>query len=283
MTTVGDEDLVRAAVAGDAEALAALVRRHQRAFFHFALRLVLSPADAEDLSQEAMIRVITRLDRFEGRSSFRTWAFRILVNLFLDGKRRKMENALTSFEALGAELDSLPLEPLTLSETFEPERALIVEEAKLGCMLGMLLCLDRNQRLAYVLGEVMGVPSPVAAEILDLTPESFRKRLQRARRDLTEFMNEKCGLMREENPCRCEKKTRAFIHQGWVDPQRLKFTDRRVAQLRREAPARSVELCRAEERAGQLFSDQALVDGPDLAGRLHELVTEPKLRAALNL
>ena len=48
---------------------------------------------------------------------------------------------------------------------------------------------------------------------------AFRKRLQRAPADLTAFMNDKCGLINEANLCRCEKKTRAFMDAGWLDPE----------------------------------------------------------------
>ena len=75
----------------------------------------------------------------------------------------------------------------------------------------MLLCLDREQRLIYVLGEIFGVTDTVGAELLDTSPDNFRQRLARARRDLHSFMNDKCGLVNQANPCRCARKTAGFI------------------------------------------------------------------------
>lgn len=69
-----DLDLVRAAGSGDAMALDQLVRRHQSWIYNLALRFLLNPDDAADLTQEVLIRIITRLGQFQGRSSFRTWA-----------------------------------------------------------------------------------------------------------------------------------------------------------------------------------------------------------------
>ena len=83
----------------------------------------------------------------------------------------------------------------------------------------VLLCLDRDQRVAYVLGEIFEAPSKLAGEVLGISPAAFRKRLERSRRDLVAFMNEQCGLVDASNPCRCERKTRAFIEAGWVDPR----------------------------------------------------------------
>ena len=208
-----DEDamLCTQAINGNAEALTALIKKHQRWIYNLALRLVLNPTDAEDLAQEAWIRIVTRLSQFQGKSAFRTWAYRIVVNHFLDGKRRKLEQVITTFADYGEELDSIPLTNLQLPPKLDPYEALIVEEAKVGCMLGMLLCLNREQRVVYVLGEIFQAPSAIAAAILAITPATFRKRLERARRDLTSFMNEKCGLLNENNPCRCHKKTQGFI------------------------------------------------------------------------
>ena len=72
---------------------------------------MLSPADA-DVAQEALLRVITRIGQYEGRSSFRTWAYRIVMNCFLDAKRGRLEGVITSFRGYGEELDKLPLEEL---------------------------------------------------------------------------------------------------------------------------------------------------------------------------
>lgn len=73
-------------------------------------------------------------------------------------------------------------------------------------MSSMLLCLDREQRVALILGGIFNLKSSVAAEILGLAPDTFRKRLQRAKADLFQFMEDKCGLINPDNPCRCQKK-----------------------------------------------------------------------------
>jgi DNA-directed RNA polymerase specialized sigma24 family protein len=226
--------------------------------------------------------VITRIGQFEGRSSFRTWAYRIVMNCFLDAKRGRLEGVVTSFHGYGVELDKIPLEDLDGPPS--AERTLLVEEAKLGCMLGMLLCLDREQRLAFVLGEIFECPSPLAANILDITPAAFRKRLERARADLSAFMQEKCGLMNPSNPCRCEKKTKGFIAAGWVDPRSLKFTAAHVQRVREDVPqhARSLDAI-YEERAPWLFRDHPMLDGPDVATQITTLLKDEAVQHALKL
>lgn len=276
----GDVRLALAAAAGERAALDTLVCKHQRWVYAIAVRMMVSPADAADVAQEALLRMITRIGQFEGRSSFRTWAYRIVMNCFLDAKRGRLEGVLTSFEGYGKELDKIPLEQLHGFPS--AEHTLLVEEAKLGCMLGMLLCLDREQRMAFVLGEIFECPSPLAAEILAITPAAFRKRLERARADLSSFMQDKCGLMNPSNPCRCDKKTKGFIAAGWVDPRSLKFTAAHVRRVREDAPARSRALDTVcDEWAPWLFREHPMLDGPDIATQMTSLLQGEALRGAL--
>jgi hypothetical protein len=90
---------------------------------------------------------------------------------------------------------------------------LLATEAMLSCTSGMLLCLDREQRLSYILGAIFEVSDTVAAVVLQISPENFRQRPARARRDLRNFMNDMCGLVKQANPCRCAKKD-PRLHPG---------------------------------------------------------------------
>ena len=209
------------ALKGSRVALEALIKRHQDYIYNVALKMLMNPADAEDLTQEVLIKVITKLSQFKGRSDFRTWLYRITFNHFLDSKRGQFEEIVTTFDAFGEALDNTPDIELTPEEKVEMHE--LVEEAKLGCMSGMLLCLNRDQRLVFVLGEMFGVDHNLGGELLELTPANFRKKLERARRDLYNFMQRKCGLLNKNNPCRCARKTKGFIQQGWVTPGDLLF------------------------------------------------------------
>jgi RNA polymerase sigma factor (sigma-70 family) len=215
-----DQALVARARSGDRKALEELVRRHQPWIYNIALRMLFHPQDAEDATQEILVKVLTRLSSFEGRSSLRTWLYRIAVNHVLNMRRGRVEDSAVSFRSYGEELENTPdLDPPDLKAP-APEANLLVTEAMLACTSGMLLCLDREQRLAYILGAIFGVSDTVAAEVLEITTENFRQRLARARRDLRNFTNDKCGFgepgesvqMREEDarlysgrPCRSGK------------------------------------------------------------------------------
>src|SRR5580700_7215227 len=179
-----DRTLVERARAGDRDALEGLVQRHQGWIYNLAVRMLYHPQDAEDATQEILLKALTRLSSFEGRSSFRTWLYRIVVNHVLNMKRGRAEQAVISFSAYGQAIADTPdLDPPDPGIS-SPEVRLLVDEVMISCTSGMLLCLDREQRLTYILGQIFGVTDTVAAEVLESTRENFRQRLARARRDL---------------------------------------------------------------------------------------------------
>ena len=168
-----DRTLVERARAGDRDALEGLVQRHQGWIYNIAFRMLYHPQDAEDATQEILLKALTRLSSFEGRSSFRTWLYRIVVNHVLNMKRGRAEQGVTGFRAYGDTLDRTPdSEPPDLSSV-SPDVKVLVAEAMISCTSGMLLCLDREQRLAYILGEILGATDAVAADVLDISCENF--------------------------------------------------------------------------------------------------------------
>lgn len=213
--------LVEAAVAGDRKALDKLVHLHQPFIYNVAWKMVHDANDALDLTQETLLKVITKLAQFKGKSSFRTWLYRIVMNEFLMGKRRKSEASFSSFDDYGAQLDAVPNAELTREEEIEQEE--LSREMKIRCMSGMLMCLTREQRLIYILGDSFGIDHKVGAEIFEVTPQNFRVKLHRARKELYNYMNNKCGLVNKDNPCRCPKKARTLKQMGALDENNLQF------------------------------------------------------------
>src|SRR6059036_3954007 len=94
-----DRTLVARARSGSREALEDLVRRHQGWIYNIAVRMLYHPHDAEDATQEILIKAVTRLSSFEGRSSFRTWLYRIVINHLLNMKRGRTEQTPISFRS----------------------------------------------------------------------------------------------------------------------------------------------------------------------------------------
>ncbi len=272
-----DENLVARARAGDRKALEDLIEHHQAWIYNIALRMLFHPQDAEDATQEILVKIVTRLSSFEERSSLRTWIYRIVVNHVLNMRRGRLEDPLIDFRRYGEELEKIPdLDPPD-PKGASPDGNLLVTEAMLACTSGMLLCLDREQRLAYILGAILGVSDAVAAEVLELTSENFRQRLARARRDLRNFMNDKCGLVNPANPCRCAKKTRGFIQAGHVDPNNLLFVRERICNVREAAPKTYQTIKTLDDKCAEIYRGHPFYRPPDLVQMVRKLVLSPAL------
>lgn len=217
-----DLDLIKAAQDGSKSAIATLVNQHQRFVFNVALRLVKNHEDAADLSQEAFVKMLTKLGQFNGKSSFRTWLYKIIFNHFLKADEKKKRSEFISFEPFGEFLDQTHVEDdLTESEHRAYNQHIL--ESRNSCLKSMLLCLDRTQRMVFILGSIFNLRSNEAAEVLDMSPATFRKQLSRAKSDLFQFMDNKCGLINPNNPCSCSKKTKGFIREGKIDPKHKTF------------------------------------------------------------
>jgi RNA polymerase sigma factor (sigma-70 family) len=279
-----DSVLVEQAIAGDRAALEKLILRHQAWIYNIAVRMVFQPQDAEELTQEVLVKVITKLSTFQGESKFRTWLYRIATNHVLNMKRRGAEAQTLTFASYGAAIDGTPDLDLPDPKSVPVEVPLLVEEAKNGCTMGMLLCLDRKQRLIFTLGAILGASDAVGAEVLEMTADNFRQCLARARRDLHSFMNNQCGLVNKENPCRCPKKTRGFIEQGHVDPHRLLFVSQHVSRVRDIAPetVREIEDV-VEQQHADIFRDHPFLQPADQVGWLRRMLEGEDLRGALRL
>lgn len=203
---------------GERAALEDLILAIQPMIFRLAQRFLLMPHDAEDETQEILVKIITRLGQFDGKSQFKTWAYAVASHHLLDIKRRPTEQVMTFdefAEDLAQGLSDMPYEG--------PDTALILEEVRIGCTLAMLQCLKREARMAYILGEILELDHQEAAAVLGVSTSSYRKRLSRAREAVTDFMLGHCGLVDTNNPCQCSKRVSRARELGRVDPSRLMF------------------------------------------------------------
>lgn len=208
------EHLARLAIDGDQGALDLVVRELQPDIYGIALRMLWNKEDAEDATQEILVRIVTRLSQFDFRSRLRTWAFRVAVNYVLDVKKSATERLQMTFQSLG---DSL-LETLSEEGPTDTERSLMVEEVRVGCSMAMLQCLDRPHRLAYILGDIMELSGPEAADALNISPDLFRKRLQHARAAVLSFTKGHCGLVSDSAPCSCNRQVAGNTRAGRINP-----------------------------------------------------------------
>lgn len=214
--------IVERAVDGDADALEDVCSALQDPIYRLAMRMFSHPEDAADATQEALIRVVTNLASFEGRSKVTTWAYTIASRQFLRMKTQRLEAAVGSADDFGGWIDQHRSEP-SVDTVSMVEFDELCGDVRIACTYGMLLCLSRPVRLAYVLGDVIGLTDIEGAQACDTTPAAFRQRLARARKTMRSIMGQRCGLISSDNPCRCSQLVDASIDAGILDPQRPLF------------------------------------------------------------
>ena len=268
-----DQDLVAAAVGGERGALETLVLRHQPWIYNLAFRMVMVPQDAEDVTQEVLVKVLTKLGSYDPeKGAFRTWLYRIVTNHVLNMKARGYEQAITGFDAYYSFVAQIPdTEP---DDT--PEMALITEDLKIGCVMGTLLCLDRTQRMAFILAVAFGATDRVGSELLGISRDAFRKTLSRARGKLRQYMSGNCGLVSPDAPCRCRNKVKSFVDSGAYSVDRLNY-------LVPDRPAMEEIVGQVEERfegevrsrTTELFRSHPFYPGSDSVAWLREFLQDP--------
>jgi hypothetical protein len=140
----------------------------------------------------------------------------------------------------------------------------------------MLLCLDRAHRLAYILGEILELEGPEAAEVLEVAPDVFRKRLSRAREAIVDFTKAKCGLVNPQNPCRCHRRVGSALAMNRIDRGKLLFAHDAAEAARFPEVLAAIRTLQDTRRVAAVYRAHAEFSSPDLSARLKELV-EKKL------
>jgi RNA polymerase sigma factor (sigma-70 family) len=234
-----DSDLIARAIDGDKAALEEVLAQLRDPLYRLALRMVWRPADAEDATQEILIRVITRLASWRGEAGLLTWAYRIGVNYLLNLRRRTPQEAsMLSFDEFR---DGLA-DGLAAADYAGPDAGILAHEVRLSCTQAVLQCLERGERIAYVLGDIFELPSPEAAWILDVTPAAYRKRLERARQRIRAFMNSTCGIVDPDSFCRCARRIDKAKSQGRINPERIVLAAHPVSASGADVEAAAAQL-----------------------------------------
>ena len=214
--------LIEKATAGDKESLETVILSVQDLVFNLSLRMLGTFPDAEDATQDILLKLITHLSSFKGESAFSTWVFRIAVNHLKNYQKHMFAKFPLSFEFYGDDIkngnkDDIP------DLTQNVEASILAEELKLSCTNVMLQCLDTESRCIFILGTMFRVDSRIAGDILGITPEAYRKRLSRIRSRMADFLTEYCGEY-GNGTCHCTDRINYAIQNHRINPAQLSFT-----------------------------------------------------------
>ncbi len=208
--------LVDQATSGDKDALETLITGVQDMVFNLSLRMLGTFADAEDATQDILLKMITHLSSFRGDSAFTTWVFRIAANHLKNYKKHMFARYPLSFEYYGNDIENGEIENIP-DLTQNVEKEILAEELKMSCTNVMLQCLDTESRCIFILGTMFKLDSRIAGDILEITPEAYRQRLSRIRRKMADFLGEYCGEY-GGGKCRCKDRVNYAIQSHRLNP-----------------------------------------------------------------
>jgi RNA polymerase sigma factor (sigma-70 family) len=282
-----EKALVARAQAGDVKALERLIRLHQSWVFNIVLRMVADYHLAEDISQEVLLKIFSKLPTFKGKSRFRTWLYRIAVNQVLNLKKTRQEEIHAKYSWRWA--DDKYVEDYIASAVPDPklipaDLAVIAREVMIKCMLGMLLCLNRKHRIIYIMGAILHVNSRTGSEILGVSEANFRQILSRSKRRLWNFLNERCGLVNPVKPCTCERSLPSYVKSGYVDPLRIIFNAEGAPRIREIVSGAAEKLRNIQyAKCQELYRDHPFQDSPDFSKKVIEILNGEDVQRLLKL
>lgn len=232
--------LIEQATAGDKQALETVVLSIQDLVFNLSLRMLGTFPDAEDASQDILLKVITHLSSFKQESSFSTWVFSIAVNHLKNYKKHMFAKYPLSFEFYGDDIVNGKIDDVP-DLTQDVERSILAEELKYSCTNVLLQCLDPDSRCVFILGTMFKVDSRIAGDILGISPEAYRQRLSRVRKKVAGFLSEYCGEY-GEGSCRCVDRVDYAIQNRRISPQHLDFASAKPIEGAAEVKAAMEEI-----------------------------------------
>jgi len=189
--SIDDATLVEKCRQGDSDAMERLIIKYQDRIYNVILKICANNDDAAELTQETFVKVIENIGKFQGRSSFYTWAFRIAVNLTLNFRRRSNKLAVRSLEAQGKESGDKKKQLLRdfLRDDSASDPAELAQSTEL-CEIAVkaLMRLDDAQRTVVVLRDIESMNYAQIAGVLNIQLGTVRSRLSRARSNLRDIM-----------------------------------------------------------------------------------------------
>ena len=217
------QKLVGQATAGDKKALETLIAGVQDIVFNLSLRMLGTFADAEDATQDILLKMITHLSSFRGDSSFTTWVFSIAANHLKNYKKHMFAHYPLSFAYYGDDIENAEIQDVP-DLTQNVEKDILAEELKMSCTNVMLQCLDMESRCIFILGTMFKIDSRIAGDILGMTPEAYRKRLSRIRKKMADFLGQYCGEY-GSGRCKCKDRVNYAIQNHRINPLQLDYTE----------------------------------------------------------
>jgi len=178
---------------GDSKAMESLIIKYKDRIYNIILKMCRNPDDAAELTQDTFVKVLQNIHKFQSRSSFYTWIFRIAVNLTINFCKRNAKIGLKSLDNENIQVTSntrKALKDLLKNERSSDPSVIASNKELADLILRSLSMLDEDQRAVVILRDIEGMNYAQMAKILGLNLGTVKSRLSRARSHLREILEE---------------------------------------------------------------------------------------------
>jgi len=181
VTLATDVELVESARGGDRAAMDQLLRRHHDRVFAVCRRITGNEADAADASQEALISIVRSLAKFDGRSSFGTWVYRIATNASLDElRRRRRRPSVGATESVGHDV---------AHDIVDPDAGVRIDIVAERMAIDVALAgISEDFRVPIILRDLAGLDYGEIAEVVGIPIGTVKSRIARGRANLSDLL-----------------------------------------------------------------------------------------------
>lgn len=209
-------------VLGDSMEINQIIDEYGKKVYNLAFRITGNRQDAEDAAQETFMQVYQKLESFRGDSSVYTWIYKITLNICLNMKKKIDKTYAESLNGK-AEMFKDDIPPEVREWYHHPEKALyikeLLEEIRHGCLHFLSFRLPENQRIIYVLRNILDFSYKEISEITGLGENVIKARLNRARVNLMDYFSGRCQWLCDESTCKCDTRIGFALA---LDPEILK-------------------------------------------------------------
>lgn len=169
--------------------------------YRVAYRIAGNREDAEDALQEAYLCAMTGYEGFRGESAISTWLYRITVNCTLKFVKRRREFPVSGMARAAGISDEVFFERLKSFDSVED--SVLTDNIRENCLQMFIECMPRQQRVAYVLKELLGLSCKEVASIMEISVAGVKTNVYRARQHMINNLEGRCSLIKKGNPCNC--------------------------------------------------------------------------------
>jgi DNA-directed RNA polymerase specialized sigma24 family protein len=205
-----DATLVAQVCDGSIKALTELLGHHEPFIFNIAVRMLRTEKRAILFTNTLLVKILLHVHSIPTDCSFRTWLYRIVAIGLTDFDVNNPDENRPNFEMLGRQID---LDTQLPGMNEYEEQCFTQEVSTTGhiCQQAALSCLPASSRMLFILQTIFNVPLEEVLRSTKQTPDEITEHKQSGKKQLLALMDKRCGLLRPENPCRCNKRAKYHI------------------------------------------------------------------------